>query len=71
MDLTLPGIRDSDPFEGPLRVDEHPLVWCMEDVLASRPSDVSVTRFSGPVFCLLAEAILRRLPMPKVFITYL
>lgn len=30
-----------DPYAQQLRVNEHPLVWCFEDVVEGKPSDVS------------------------------
>lgn len=30
-----------DPFEKALRAGEHPLVWCLEDVLRGKETDVS------------------------------
>ena len=48
MDLTQASTSGADPFHKPL-VDEHPLVWSLQDVRKGRETDVSFCSHSHRV----------------------
>lgn len=52
MDLTQASTSGADPFHKPL-VDEHPLVWSLQDVRKGRDTNVSVLicEWPGPEPC--------------------